>query len=208
VTTPDSPAGYALLVPVKDSRRAKSRLGVGDDGERAQLMAAFARDALGAATAVPGLQVHVVGDPDALGEVLAGLEVTVVPDEGEGSLNRALERAATRVARPALGVAVLLADLPCLTTDDLVAALTDGSDRRFVADAAGTGTTLLIAPAGTELDPRFGPGSAQAHRSSGARALVDPLVSLRLDVDTTDDLRDALRFGVGPYTAKVASSRW
>ena len=203
MTTP----GYALLIPVKDGRRAKTRLGVGDDNERARLMAAFARDAITAATGIDGLEVHVVGDPDALGEVLEGLEVTVLPDEGEGQLNRALARAAARISRPELGTAALLADLPCLRTEDLEAALGDGADRRFVADAAGTGTTLLIAPPGTELDPRFGPGSAAAHLASGARALSGALESLRLDVDTTEDLEAALRFGVGVHTAKIASGR-
>src|SRR5205085_6354901 len=122
-------------------------------------------------------------------------------------LNRALARAARRVAGPGTSIAALLADLPCLRSTDLAGAFDAGTDRRFVADAAGTGTTLLIAPAGTELDPRFGPGSAQAHADSGARPLLDPLESLRLDVDTTADLEVALRFGVGMHTAKIASGR-
>src|SRR5689334_19473286 len=203
VTTP----GYALLIPVKDGRNAKTRLGVGEDGERAELMAAFARDAITAATGVPGITVYVVGDPDALVEILDGLQVTVLPDEGDGQLNLALIRAARRLAQPDLGTAALLADLPCLRTGDLEAAFDDGQDRRFVADAAGTGTTLLIAPPGNELDPHFGLGSAAAHLASGARAVETPLTSLRLDVDTTDDLEVALRFGVGVHTAKVASRR-
>ena len=198
---------YALLIPVKDGRAAKSRLGVGDDAERAQLMAAFARDAITAATAVLGTSVHVVGDADALAEVLDGLDVTVLPDEGDGQLNRALSRAWARLDRPDLGTAVLLADLPCLRPADLAAALADGGDRRFVADSAGTGTTLLVTPPGTDLDPRFGAGSALAHTESGARPVTAPLASLRLDVDTTEDLEAALRFGVGVHTAKVASGR-
>lgn len=198
---------YSLLIPVKDGRNAKSRLGIGDEGQRAQLMAAFATDAVTAATEVPGVRVYVVGDGSVLGAVLAGLPVTLLPDEGEGQLNRALARASSRISDDGAGTAVLLADLPCLRAADLAAALADGEDRRFVADAAGTGTTLLIAPAGSGLDPRFGPGSAQAHLDSGARALTDPLASLRLDVDTTDDLEAALRFGVGVHTARVASGR-
>jgi 2-phospho-L-lactate guanylyltransferase len=201
VTTP----GYALLVPVKDGRTAKSRLGVDEEGRRGALMAAFARDAISAATELAGVTVYVVGEPDALRDVLDGLDVTVLPDEGDGQLNQALSRAAQRVARPELGTAALLADLPCLRAADLEAALAAGADRRFVADAAGTGTTLLVAPAGSELDPRFGPGSAAAHAASGARSLTEPLTSLRLDVDTTDDLEAALRFGVGVHTARVAA---
>lgn len=189
---------YALLVPVKDGRGAKSRLGVGDASRRTALMAAFARDALVAASASDLVEVYVVGDPASA----AGLPVTVLPDQGAGDLNRALARAAETLTRPDRGVAVLLADLPCLRTEDLDDAIKTAAGRRaFVADAAGTGTTLLLAPAGTALDPRFGPGSATAHTASGAVAIEDRLESLRLDVDTTADLAAALRLGVGRSTA-------
>ncbi|RNL65164.1 2-phospho-L-lactate guanylyltransferase [Nocardioides marmoriginsengisoli] len=199
---------YALLIPVKDARSAKTRLGVGDGGQRARLMAAFAQDSIAAAAASPWVSVYVVGDPDALADQLGDLGVPVLPDEGGGSLNRALERAAVRIsAQPDLaGVAVMLADLPCLRTADLDSAFAAARGRAYVADAEGSGTTLLIAPAGTPLDPRFGAGSAAAHAASGAEGLTGELSSLRQDVDTTDDLEAALRFGVGVRTAQVASS--
>jgi 2-phospho-L-lactate guanylyltransferase len=204
VTTPR----FTLLVPVKDGRGAKTRLGQVGEVTRAELMAAFARDALTAAVRSPLVDVQVVGDPVALRPLLADLGVGVLPDEGAGDLNRALERAAERVARTDRGVAVLLADLPCLRTDDLEAALAEGSPdrRRFVADAAGTGTTLLLAPPGMALDPRFGAGSADAHARSGAIPIDGALTSLRLDVDTAADLEQALRFGVGPHTTRATAS--
>jgi 2-phospho-L-lactate/phosphoenolpyruvate guanylyltransferase len=204
VTTP----AFALLVPIKDARDAKSRLGSVGDERRMTLMAAFARDAITAARSTPLVTVYVVGDPSALGVLLADLDVPVLPDEGDGSLNRALARAAERVAEPGRGVAALLADLPCLRTPDLEAALTEawgGDGRSYVADAAGTGTTLLAANPGVLLDPRFGAGSAAAHAASGAHPLIAPLPSLRLDVDTTEDLADALTFGVGAHTARATA---
>lgn len=195
---------FTLLVPVKDGRGAKTRLrDVGEAG-RADLMAAFARDAITAACRTPLAEVVVVGDPLAIGPLADELGVAVVADEGGGDLNTALRRAAVRIAQPGRGVAVLLADLPCLRTEDLEVALSQ-EGRAFVADAAGTGTTLLLAPSGTALDPRFGAGSAQAHAASGATPVPGELTSLRLDVDTTDDLDQALRFGVGPHTAQVAA---
>lgn len=199
---------FTLLVPVKDARGAKTRLGRVGEVTRAELMAAFARDALTAAVHSPLVDVQVVGDPVALRPLLADLGVGVLPDEGAGDLNRALERAADRVARADRGVAVLLADLPCLRTDDLEAALAEASPdrRRFVADAEGTGTTLLLAPPGMALDPRFGTGSAEAHASSGATPIDGALASLRLDVDTAADLERALRFGVGPHTTRATAS--
>jgi 2-phospho-L-lactate guanylyltransferase len=81
----------------------------------------------------------------------------------------------------------MLADLPCLRTGDLDVVLAH-PDRAFVADADGSGSTLLLAPAGSELRPYFGPGSARAHSRSGAVRVADELTSLRLDVDTTEDL--------------------
>jgi 2-phospho-L-lactate/phosphoenolpyruvate guanylyltransferase len=200
VTTPR----FALLVPVKDGRGAKTRLGVVGDDQRASLMAAFARDALDAARRTPLVEVYVVGDSEALRPIVAGTGTPVLPDEGEGDLNLALRRAARRVTKPGRGIAVMLADLPCLHTEDLEAALAH-EGRGFVADSAGTGTTLLLAPAGTELDPRFGVGSARAHADSGATPVAGDLASLRLDVDTTGDLEAALRFGVGVHTARATA---
>lgn len=197
---------YALLIPVKDGRSAKSRLGVGGDDQRSRLMTAFARDAISAATRCELVQVYVVGEPTSLEILVADLEVEILPDEGEGDLNRALERASQRLPSQRRGTAAMLADLPCLRTDELGAALLEATGRAFVADAAGTGTTLLITPEGSELDPRFGVGSAAAHTVSGAVQVGSSLSSLRLDVDTTADLEAALRYGVGPHTAAVTSS--
>ncbi len=75
---------------------------------------------------------------------------------------------------------------------------------RSSPDAAGVGTTLYAA-AYDEFDPRFGPGSRDAHldarRPRGARRARR---RLRRDVDDLDDLREALALGVGPRTAFAA----
>jgi 2-phospho-L-lactate guanylyltransferase len=205
VTTPR----FTLLVPVKEGAAAKTRLDAGHGAARADLMAAFARDAITAAQGSPLVEVYVVGDPRALVAALDGLDVAVLPDEGHGDLNRALVAAAGRVSRPDRGVAVMLADLPCLRTADLETALDEAltsGGRRFVADAAGTGTTLLVAEPGAPLDPWFGAGSAAAHAASGAAAIAGDLESLRLDVDTTADLDRAVRFGVGEHTSRVTEA--
>ncbi|MGN6302127.1 MAG: 2-phospho-L-lactate guanylyltransferase [Angustibacter sp.] len=200
---------FTLLVPVKEGAGAKTRLDAVGPAARADLMAAFARDAITAAQAADLVEVYVVGDADALGPALDGLEVTVLRDEGHGDLNRALVAAAQRVSRPDRGVAVMLADLPCLRTADLEAALSEAirsGGRRFVADAEGSGTTLLAAPPGVDVEPRFGVGSAGAHAASGALPVTGELASLRLDVDTTDDLERAIGFGVGAHTARVIAA--
>src|SRR6476469_8799457 len=132
---------FALLVPVKTLTAAKSRLATPLARHRAELMRAFAADALAAAVASPAVsQVFVVTDEPGFD----GGGVRRLPDEGTGDLNRALHHAALRVRLedPSSGIAAMCADLPCLGTDDLTAARgAEGSPRWFVADAAVTGTT-------------------------------------------------------------------
>lgn len=190
----------ALLLPVKSPTRAKSRLDVADPALRARLVAAFAYDVAEAALACSSVgAVYVVTDDPGLAIPGTG----TLPDEGAGDLNEALRRAAVRV-RERDGhatVAALCADVPCLRAVDLDAALTAAPAARwFVADAAGTGTTLLAAAAGHDLEPHFGIGSAAAHEASGATPLPEPLVTLRLDVDTVADLDRAQLLGLGAHT--------
>jgi 2-phospho-L-lactate guanylyltransferase len=198
---------YAVLVPVKPLRLAKSRLASPSGEHRGRLMTAFARDVLDAATASDHVDaVYVVTDEPGFDSV----EVERLPDEGDGDLNRALVHAATRarLADPRLGVVALCADLPCLVPRDLDAALTAGlSPRWFVADAAGTGTAMLAAGPGTDLDPHFGVDSARRHEASGAVPVRADVPTLRRDVDTDLDLDAALALGVGRHTALVLESR-
>lgn len=197
---------FALLVPVKTLARAKSRLEVAHDDHRVSLMRAFALDAVAAALASPVVaQVYVVTDEPGL--PLDG--VRLLPDEGAGDLNQALRHAALRVRldAPGLGVAAMCADLPCLRSDDLTDALSTGlSPRWFVADAEGTGTTLLAAGAGVDLDPHFGVGSAGRHEVSGATPVRSGVPTLRMDVDTDADLARARDLGVGDHTARAVAA--
>lgn len=197
----------ALLVPVKPLSLAKSRLSGVSAGDREPLMRAFALDALVAAAACPLVtSVHVISDD-------AGFDadgIQRLPDEGDGDLNRALQHAALRVrlANPGVAVAALCADLPSLRSEDLTEALQVGLGARwFVADAAGTGTTMLAAAPGVDLDPRFGPDSAHRHEASGARPVRAEVATLRRDVDTDEDLEAALRLGLGPNTSALRTGR-
>ena len=189
---------FALLVPVKTLSLAKSRLE--SPAARASLMRAFALDAIGAALASPVVAtVYVVTDEP-------GFEdgTTRLPDEGDGDLNRALLQAERRVRLldPTAGVAAMCADLPSLLTADLTAALAAGLGARwFVADAPGTGTTLLAAGPGVDLDPHFGVGSARRHEESGAIPVSAEVPTLRADVDTDVDLERARVLGLGVHSS-------
>ena len=69
----------------------------------------------------------------------------------------------------------------------------------FVPDAAGVGTTLYAVRPGGEFRPLFGGASRARHAAAGAAELdLDVMPGLRRDVDTPDDLREALALGAGP----------
>jgi 2-phospho-L-lactate guanylyltransferase len=133
-----------------------------------------------------------------------------VPDSPDAGLNPALEHGAAEATRmaPSWGVAVLGSDLPALRPAELAAALaaTPAGGRAFVADFAGTGTTLLAASSGVPLAPAYGLGSAAAHARSGAVALAGPWCSLRRDVDTAADLAAAAQLGLGTHCLALRPS--
>jgi len=143
----------------------------------------------------------VVTDDPAAEEVVRGLGARTVADEPDAGLNPALEHAARGVAGP---VGALSSDLPALRPEELAAALgaADGLPRAFVADAQGTGTTLLTA-VDVPLRPAFGPASAAVHRAGGAVPLAGTWPGLVRDVDTDADLRAALALGAGPRTTAL-----
>ena len=205
-------ASWVVVVPVKGSRGAKSRLG--DLPGRAALADAFALDtvaALAAASAVEG--VFVVTASVRLGALLAGLGAVIVREQpasktGHARLNAAIVQglAAARFASPLANLAVMTGDLPALCQADLESAfaLATAHPRSMVADAADVGTTTLFARAGVTVTPRFGLGSRAAHAADGHVALdLSSTSSLRRDVDTAADLDAARQLGLGPHTSAV-----
>jgi 2-phospho-L-lactate guanylyltransferase len=129
----------------------------------------------------------------------------------QDALNAALRHGAAVAARrwPGTGLAALTADLPAVSPVELAGALraaaTSPSLAAFVPDAAGVGTTLYAVPPGGEFRPLFGGASRARHAASGATEIdVDVMTGLRRDVDTPDDLREALTLGAGQRTTALA----
>lgn len=201
---------WTVVVPVKRRQDAKSRLAASGDGAgelasaREGLAVAFALDTLAAVRAASSVArlVLVTSEPRVGDAVREHHDVTVLPDPG-GGLNAAL-RAGVRVSgSPA---AILLGDLPALRPTELDAALAAARDVRLgvVTDADGTGTTLLTSLDARGLEPRFGPGSAAAHRAAGHVVLDDAAgPGLRRDVDRPADLGIASALGLGARTRDV-----
>lgn len=199
---------WAVLLPVKETPLAKTRLSGFTAADRARLAIAFALDAATAAGHCPWVRrvVAVSNDPAATARLRA-VDVDVVPDVPDAGLNAALEYGAEelRTADPGTGVAAMSADLPALRPEALSAAFAAATAPRwFVPDAANRGTTLLAACGNVSLDPHFGRESRSAHLRTGAAPVDAPgLLSLRRDVDTLEDLHEAMRLGVGRHTATV-----
>ncbi len=199
---------WGVVIPVKRLQLAKTRLtpppDVAPGAYREGLALAFALDVVAMAhdCACVSDVLVVTDDPEAAAAArLAGART--IADQPDAGLNPALSYAA-RAIHAALGVAAVSADLPAVRSRDLQAALLAAADvrRGFVSDAAGTGTTVLTAAPGVDLEPAFGSRSRAAHLCSGAVSLDDAVSArLRRDVDTEVDLWDAVRLGVGRHTA-------
>jgi 2-phospho-L-lactate guanylyltransferase len=197
----------AGVIALKPTTHAKSRLAVPDPLRR-RLAWTMALDTL--ATLSRALRhVLVVSDQPALETHLrrAGVAAEVISESGHVGINSALSRGAQ--ALRAQGFATVLAsvgDLPALRPESVLRVLDASRPHRrsFVADASGTGTTMLVAH-DVELAPQFQGRSAAAHHASGAvslsaEAIGSPVADARRDVDTEADLVVAIGLGVGPAT--------
>ncbi len=213
-STENSAAGdWCLVVPVKRLESAKSRLGGAAAAHRSRLALAFAADTVRAALGCPAVRtVIVVTDDPLVAETTRLLGAEVVPDHHDAGLNPALHWGAemARSRRPDLGIGALSADLPALRPDELGIALrfADEAGRSgraaVVADIHGGGTTAYLAAIGVEFSPTFGTDSLGAHVRGGASVVPgNNIDSVRLDVDTVDDLAAAVRLGVGERTTAV-----
>ena len=194
---------WTVIVPVKSSARAKSRIRL-DPAMRRALALNMAEDTVSAiAGAAPVGRTLVVledaGDGAALSRV-PGVDLFVTrTDELNAAIRDGLAALGPDADRP---VAVVPADLPSLTAGELAHALTLAAahPRSVVADRAGTGTTLLAARSADLLDPHYGAGSFRTHVAGGAVPLTLPSRSgLRRDVDRVDNLRSV----TGPRTRAI-----
>lgn len=193
---------WQVLIPVKSLSGAKTRIDLPSQA-RAQLALAMCMDVISAVIDVPAVSRVDVITADA--NVIAaarglGTDGWWVP--GVRGLNQELS-AAARVIGKGHGVAVVMADLPCLTADLVTDILDQAPTERasFVPDAEDRGTTMFLTPPLVRVAPRFGHQSAAAHG-----AIAKPLrgdqswLAARRDVDTIHDLAWAACFGLGAFT--------
>ncbi|MEB2334049.1 MAG: 2-phospho-L-lactate guanylyltransferase [Anaerolineaceae bacterium] len=186
------------IVPVKPLRRGKSRLaGMLSEDERTQLNHALLEHTLNTLSALKEITKVLVISRDPLALNLARqYDARTVQEEGTPHLNAALQRATIAAqAGRALGILILPADLPLITTEDVRALLDRAVKPPVVAiapDRHKRGTNaLVISPAGL-IEYAFGEDSFQRHselaKQAGARLEIVDSFSLALDLDTPEDL--------------------
>jgi 2-phospho-L-lactate guanylyltransferase len=179
-----SHGGWLALVPVKALPRGKSRLADVLDGDaRADLVLFLLRRVVEACLEA-GLAVCVVSPDADVHATARALGADVLDDGGldlSGSVALALERHAA-----ATGVAVLAADLPHVTADDVRELMAHARPLALVAAADGT-TNAIAASQPTAFRPSYGPGSAARHGGKRVR-----LAGIERDIDTPSDLGLAL----------------
>jgi 2-phospho-L-lactate guanylyltransferase len=186
------------IVPVKPLRRGKSRLaGTLSEDERTRLNQYLLERTLKTLEGLKEIeQVLVVSrDPQALA-IARQCGARTVREDGAPQLNTALMRA-TVIAQvyATQAVLVLPADLPLLSSDDLLTLIQHANHPPVVViapDRHHKGTNaLLISPSGL-IQYDFGENSFQRHceraRKAGARLEIVDLPSLSLDLDLPEDL--------------------
>ena len=186
------------IVPVKPLRRGKSRLaGTLSEEERAKLNKALLERTLNTLSSLKELdQVLVVSrDPHAL-TIARNHGAKTILEDGQPQLNTALARATVLAkVQEIQGVLILPADLPLLTTDDVLTLIDRATKPPVVVIAPdrhkkGTNAVLMVPPGLIEYE--FGEGSFERHceraKKVGAHLEIVDLPSLALDLDMPEDL--------------------
>ena len=203
-----TPELWHIVIPVKPAATAKSRLATAiDPASRETFARAIALDTIEAAAMTPWATRIVVVTADAeTARAVRDLPLVEVVEDTSTGLAAAIRLGLDAVG-PARHRAVLLGDLPGLTSAELEHALrlATTATRAFVPDADGTGTVLATAYAGTVLEPLFGPDSAARHAADGFFELHLPTEwGLRRDVDEPAHLEQLRAAGrLGPRTVAL-----
>ena len=204
--TPEPTREWIVVIPVKGTDDAKSRLG--DSLHRPAIALAIALDTTTAALAASSVIGVLVVTSAAAAPFFDELDVLVVVEDEPAGLAAAIASGielASELGAPGRGIAVLLGDLPALTPAELEDALVAATAHQLamVPDADGGGSVLVTAADGAVHTTAFGPGSHAAHLAAGYVELPVPVDSgLRNDVDTEDQLR-SLHPRLGPHTAAL-----
>ncbi len=201
-------AGIWCVIPIKDLENAKTRLAPAlAPEERRGFFQAMAADVLAAAAAAKGLAGVLVLTNDPAATALArsfGARIEGEP-ANVGQSEAVARAAAVLKAEGADGVLTLPADAPLASAAEIESALARHPPKRpamtIVPDHARRGSNCLILTPGDLIPLHFGHVSFQPHLAEAERAgvrpnVLDDLPGIALDVDTPDDLCQAIAAGL------------
>jgi 2-phospho-L-lactate guanylyltransferase len=189
---------WHALIPAKALHNSKSRLGRND------LAGPFLADTVAALIGSAHVaQLTVITSDPEVASLVEDLGGNVLMEGASTGLLNALDLGLENVSA-GTGVVIALGDLPCLSTRDVDLFLEQAThhDSSFTCDSEGTGSTMWARLPGSSAKPRFGVRSRADHRMHGAVEIPCSAGAHR-DVDTSTDLWDAIRIGVGPHTLQA-----
>jgi 2-phospho-L-lactate/phosphoenolpyruvate guanylyltransferase len=186
------------IVPVKPLKRGKSRLASAlSEIERVELNRLLLERTLRTLIELKEVEeVLVVSRDSSVLAIARDLGARTVQEDGAPTLNTALKRA-TVVAQvyASRGVLVIPADLPLVTSDDILTLLERATNPPVIViapDRHQKGTNALLLSPADIIEYDFGQDSFKRHceraRKAGARLEIVDLPTLGLDLDLPEDL--------------------
>jgi len=203
----------ALLIPVKDTANAKTRLaGLLSPEERARLAWAMFEDvshAVAATTKADRTFVVSSFGPAINRARRFGWEVLI--EQTQESESASVDWASRLLAEQGFDTVMRLpADIPLVEAPDIDALLSielKPPGAVLVPSREGTGTNAIIRTPPHLFQSKFGPNSLQLHKEEAARvgAVCSVVTNERiaLDIDEPEDLRWLLRLSVGGITRRL-----
>ncbi|HKJ00012.1 MAG TPA: 2-phospho-L-lactate guanylyltransferase [bacterium] len=198
-----APESIAILVPVKDLSRAKSRLSplltLDERRELAWLLLQGTLRTIAAASA-PGPRGLITNYPPAI-SLGRSLGFAIIEETQQISESASVDAASAQLERNgATGVLRIPLDLPVLAPDDLAPVLEaacSGAEAVLVPARDRLGTNALYRSPPTLFSSRFGPDSLTLHEQAARAVATDvrvlPIEGFALDIDDPQDVSELVR---------------
>jgi 2-phospho-L-lactate guanylyltransferase len=206
----------ALLIPVKDPAKAKTRLaGLLSQEERTRLAWTMFEDVSRAVSATPGPhRVVLVSSFEPALEHARGLGWEVLVERSQESESASVDWASRVLAERGFDTVMRLpADIPLVEARDIEELFSielQSPAAVLVPSRAGTGTNAIIRTMPNLFPSRFGPNSLVLHKQEAARVGVECLIvnnaRIALDIDDPDDVKLLLETGEATKTHSALAS--